>query len=284
MITTTSKPLNAITLPEALELLAYYANAEAIWWMEPRIELPRRNLKTDLVIARVEHELARRTLLSTVYPLFIRRLTQQPEQPFPIPHALDQVYEDETRLAPLRKQGLFLTKKLPDLLNKMLRRQYLLEDAGLATPAARTWHAQAQKLDATAGWLPLRAIIKSVGAPVYLYHSSQLASLVETAATAFQQIKDFLAAPYPGPAHPDKLDGAANGERRWYWKYANDGIRIGWDPDNSPGLPDDYRESPEEEEKDHEEEPVKGLYISRDDIREELVEIRQQIDRLLALL
>jgi hypothetical protein len=283
MITTVPKPLNAITLPDALELLAHYAGAETIWWMEPRIELPRRNLKSDLVIARLGQELARRTLLSTVYPLLIRRLTQQPEQPLPIPHAPDQEYENETRLAPLRKQGLFLTRKMTDLLNKMLRRQYLLEDAGLTTPAARAWHTQAKKLDATAGWLPLRAIVKSVGAPVYLYHSSQLAPLVEVAATAYQQIKDLLAAPYPGPAQPDKLDGAANEERRWYWKYANDGVHIGWDPDNSPGLPEDYRE-PREEEENHEEETAEEPYVSRDDIREELVEIRQQIDRLLARL
>lgn len=251
--------------------------------MEPRIELPRRNLKTDLVIARPGQELARRTLLSTVYPLLIRRLTQQPEQPLPMPHAPDQEYENEAQLAPLRKQGLLLTRKLPDLLNKLLRRQYLLEDAGLATPTARAWHAHAQKLDATAGWLPLRAVVKSVGAPAYLYHSSQLAPLVETAAAAYQQIKDFLAAPYPGPAQPDKLDGAAGKERRWYWKYANDGTHIGWDPDNAPGLPEDYREPHEEEEEDHEEE-LKGLYVSRDDIREELVEIRQQIDQLLTRL
>lgn len=275
------KPLNAIPLSEALELLTQYAGPEARWWMEPRIELAHRNLKADLVIAEPGQPQVRRTLLSPAYPALIRRLTKQGESPLPLVHATDVEYENEALLAPLRKQGQQLRKQLPRLLNKMLRRQYLLEDAGLDTPAAREWRIQSEQLDKAANWEALRDMLNSVGPPSYLCHSSQLAPLVETAATAHTQILALLAGPYPGPANADRLNGAPNNDRRWYGDYVNSQVRRGWDPDNAYFLQEDYQEPSEEETSPSEEDAASPLHVTRDDIREELVEIRQQIDRLL---
>lgn len=253
--------------------------------MEPRIELSRRNLKTDLVIFGAGRELLRRTLLSPVYPALIRRLRQQAEQPLPLPHALDMEYEDEAQLALLSKQGLQLRRQLPRLLNKMLRRQYLLEDAKLATPAALEWRARSEQLDKAAGWEALRDMLNSTGSPSYYAHSSQLAPLVAAAAEAYTQVQALLAAPYPGPANADQLDGAPDQYRRWYGPYASSEVRLSWDPDNANFLSEDYRETEEEDEGiADDEESAAAPYVSRDDIREELVEIRQQIDRLLARL
>ncbi|MCC2548527.1 hypothetical protein LJY25_18915 [Hymenobacter sp. BT175] len=285
MIPADDKPLNAIFLPEALELLTQYAGSDATWWMEPRVELRRRNLKTDLVIARLGQTLVRRTLMSTAYPGLIRCLNRQTQQPLPLPHAPEVEYENEERLAPLRKQGLQLRRQLPPLLNKMLRRQYLLEDAGLTTAEARDWCTRSEQIDKAANWEALRDMLNAVGPPSYTCHSSQLAPLVASAAAAYPQIQALLAGPYPGPANADRLDGAPNDYRRWYGPYASSAVQFGWDPDNSPGLPDDYEEPEEGEEASlSEEAPPAELYVSRDDIREELVEMRQQIDRLLARL
>jgi len=286
---TEPKPLNAISLSEALELLAQHAAApEALWWMEPRIELAHRKLKADLVIARPGRPLVRRTLLAPAYPTLIRRLTKPGERPLPLAHAPDVEYENETLLMPLRKQGLQLQRQLPRLLNKMLRRQYLLEDAGLTTPAARDWCRRSEQLDKAAGWEALRAMLHAVGPPSYVCHSSQLAPLVAAAATAYPQVQVLLAGPYPGPANADRLNGAPRNDRRWYGSYVNSRVRLSWDPDNAVFLPEDYREpiDSESEEKHPASEAgdTEAPYVSRDDIREELVEIRQQIDRLLARL
>ena len=283
MMPTEPKPLNAIPLSEALELLSQHAAPEALWWMEPRIELAHRNLRADLVITRPGQPPVRRTLLAPAYPTLIRRLSRQAEQPLPLAHAPDVAYENEAQLAPLRKQGLQLRRQLPRLLNKMLRRQYLLEDAGLNTVAARDWCSHSEQLDKAAGWEALRDMLNAVGPPSYICHSSQLAPLVAAAAEAHTQIKALLAGPYPGPANADRLNGAPNNDRRWYGEYVDSKVGLGWDPDNAEFLHEDYRETSkrEEEQSSSEEESPSALYVSRDDIREELVEIRQQIDRLL---
>ena len=201
----------------------------------------------------------------------------------PLAHASDIEYEDEVRLAALRKQGLPLRRQLPRLLNKMLRRQYLLEDGALDTPAVREWCSRSEQLDKAANWESLRDMLDSVGPPSYICHSSQLAPLVAAAATAHPQILALLAGPYPGPANADRLNGAPNNDRRWYGNYVDSKVGLGSDPDNAEFLHEDYRESDEKEDESSsgEEQSPGALYISRDDIREELVEIRQQIDRLL---
>lgn len=201
----------------------------------------------------------------------------------PLAHALDVEYENEARLASLRKQGLPLRRQLPRLLNKMLRRQYLLEDGALDTPAVREWCSRSAQLDKAANWESLRDMLNSVGPPSYMCHSSQLAPLVTAAASAYTQIQALLAGPYPGPANADRLHGAPNNDRRWYGDYVNSKVGLGSDPDNAEFLHEDYREPGESEDEPSpsEGESLGTLFVSRDDIREELVEIRQQIDRLL---
>jgi len=277
----TTERTNAISQAQALELLASYAESGAVWWMEPRMDLLNRHLKTELVVSRPGQELMRRTLMSAAYPGLIRCLNQQAERPLPLPHAPDMEYENEALLAPLRKEARQLCKRLTFWLNKLLRRQYLLEDAGLSTPAAQSWHSYAVELEKEAGWEKLRRVSKNAGTPSYLYHSSQLVPLVQSAAAAYDKIQALLAAPYPGPAQPDKRNGTPTQKRRWYPRYVDHDIYIGWDPDNMPSL-DDVATAPLP--------PLAGsddrdmFPPSRDDIREELVEIRDQINRLLARL
>jgi len=199
----------------------------------------------------------------------------------PLAHASDVEYENEAQLAPLRKNGQQLRRQLPRLLNKMLRRRYLLEDAEVDTPAAREWRSRSEQLDNAANWEALRDMLNSVGPPSYICHSSQLAPLVEAAAIAHTQILTLLAGPYPGPANADRMNGAPHNDRRWYGDYVDSKVRRGWDPDNADFLPEDYREPSADELSPSEEESAGSLYVSRDDIREELMEIRQQIDRLL---
>lgn len=273
---------NAISLAQALELLASYSHTEALWWMEPRMDLLNRHLKTELVVCQHGQELMRRTLMSAAYPGLLRCLNRRAEQRLPLPHAPDIEYENEALLQPLRKEARQLCKRLSPLLNKMLRRQYLLEDAGLATPAAQSWHAYATELDKEAAWDKLRTVSKNAGAPSYLAHSSQLTPLVPVAAATYEKIQLLLAAPYPGPPHADKLDGSATRPRRWYPRYVDHGIRIGRDPDNTPSIDDEELE--EVQQSLAKKQSPAMLPVSRDDLREELVEIRDQIDRLLARL
>ncbi|RZJ94130.1 MAG: hypothetical protein EOO60_03705 [Hymenobacter sp.] len=279
-------PSRSLPFKEVLAMFTQYADSDAYWWMEPRTELRRKALKAEIVIYRQGQELERRTLLLTAYSRLIRRLTEQSEHPFSLSHASDLEYENEAQVASLRKQGIPLRRQLPRLLNKMLRRQYLLEDAGLTTSAAREWCTRSKQLDKAANWEALRDMLHLVGSPRYIFHSSQLAPLVAAAAEAYPQIQALLMGPYPGPGNADKLDGASKGYRRWYGEYVSSSVRVSWDPDNAVPLPDDYREVAEEAEtpNHYEEDSAKACALSQDDIREELVEIRHQIDQLLARL
>jgi len=283
---TSPKQLSA---KEAFALLAEYADAGAHWWLQSWIELEGRVHGAELIIARPGQELGRWPVHAMSIGRLIRQRVLGTAEALALPHVDDLSYEDEEQLAWLVKMGVRLRSELPGDLNRLVRRRYLLEDAGPLSAEAEAWCSEARAIEEAVNWDKLCEMLRLVGSMRYKYHSSQLAPYVVWAGLAETRVKTWLDKPYPGPANADRMIDVAvpRRDRRWYTDnlYYRDGL-VPCDPGPlfEEGLAQRvFRRGAilaSEQEEPEPEAPVKrGL--TKSEVRAQLLAMREQLDSLL---
>jgi hypothetical protein len=307
------QPLNTQRVTETLE---QFAGSAAVWWLQSWLQTDGRGqVQAELVVAQDGQELGRWPVHLMTYGGVIRRLTHQPEDYYAIPLAPGMDYDKPTVTDALKAEARQLLRELCPPLNSLLRCRHLLEDGGgLDEVATKSWLLRSKEVERLSEWANLWKVLLEVGNPHYRAHYSYLAEIVERGRLGHAALKAFLA-DFPlaslSTADPKAVAATSVARRRtskryWYTciTYFPGGQMVGYsDPGNSEeNVFDDGTgpyvrarltinqiqpfydtEAPEEDAYGPEEQQMQETprELPYDELREELLQIRQLVDKLL---
>lgn len=155
------------------------------------------------------------------YGSLVSGLVHKPEGPFAIPHAKGFYYDDYAEVGSrLAAAEQVLAELIPPYNALLYRMCYTERAAGLSVSQVKNWLKQAEDtLNATKGEA-LRQLISAVGPPRFATHSSYLLELLPAVQLATQLLKAFLMlspAPVDSPEGDERATVGAE-ESRWDWK------------------------------------------------------------------
>jgi len=276
------------------------AGSGAEWYMTAECLVPRGAAVPvlGLVAWQAGHELGRWPLHAMAYGSLVSQLVDEPAGPFAIPHAsgftYDEYAEVSNRLTEARRVLAELIPPYNALLHRMSRTE---RTAGLSANQARNWLTQAEQTLAATKGRELRQLIREVGPPRYATHSGCLPGALPAVQRGTQRLKEFLATSLP----PASLAGAGElttlgtEESKWDWvelTLYGRGTSFEQDRQKYEYLPEiEIIEAPfsfveaEPETRQHVPPlPTLSQLPAESPVRTQLLEIRQQIDNLLASL
>lgn len=273
-------------------MLESFSGTAAVWWMQVSSRKDDRVRQAQLVVAILGQPLQHWPLHTMTFGAVVQRLHEPGEPPYSITHASGLQYLDHKGMRALIAEAKRLRREMPEVLNQLLRRQYLLEDAPPHTAEATAWLATARELTDTEPWSRMCQMLRVAGPTQYKVHDSQLAPLVAAITARQAAVEDFVKQPYPGPVHNAQTRAASKPGRRWYTdnEYWRDGL---FDGNSDPGplynelyqvgstgwtnQPINYAEPAAEDDESREEEAP----LTRRELRVELLALRSQLDALL---
>jgi hypothetical protein len=279
------------------EVLLPFTGSGAEWYMTATQILSCESAfpALEIVVWEAGHELGRWPLHAMAYGSLVSGLVQQPEGPFAIPHAKDFVYDEYDQVSSrLAAAGQVLAELIPPY-NALLHRMARIErTAGLSVSQVRSWLKQAEHTLITTKGKALQQLMREVGPPRYASHSSYLSDLLPAVQQGTQLLKEFLTNSLPPTSPPGARERATVGaeESRWDWAQLTWRGHGGLTTDMFAYLPEiEVVESPfyypdEESEatQDATQVPKAIEYPSENTVRAQLLEIRQRVDNLLAIL
>lgn len=219
----TKQAAEVLLLFAARESESHISGTRAEWYMTATQLLSRQAAvpALELLVWQAGHELGRWPLHAMAYGSLVSGLAQQPEGPFAIPHAKGFFYDDYaevgSRLAAAEQVLAELIPPYNALLYRMCRTE---RAAGLSVSKVKSWLKQAEDtLNATKGEV-LRQLISAVGPPRFATHSSYLLELLPAVQLGTELLKAFLMlSPAPvGPPEGDERATVGAEESRWDWK------------------------------------------------------------------
>ena len=293
----TYKLLGIRRIAEALRPLA---DSGAEWFMSAECLVPRSAAVPvlRLVAWQAGHKLGSWPIHAMAYGSLVSQLVDEAAGPFVIPHArgftYDEYAEVSTRLTEAKRVLAELIPPYNALLHRMSRTE---RTAGLSANQSRDWLTRAEQTLAATRGRELRQLIREVGPPRYAMHSGCLSGALPAVQRSTQRLKEFLATSLPpaSPAEAGELATPGAEESKWDWvelALYGRGTSFGQDQQKYAYLPEiEIREAPfsfaeaEAETRLHTAPlPTRNQLPAESLVRTQLLEIRQQIDNLLASL
>ncbi|GAB3637829.1 hypothetical protein GCM10027422_34190 [Hymenobacter arcticus] len=282
------------------EILLPFTGSGAEWYMTATQLLSRESAvpALEIVVWEAGHELGRWPLHAMAYGSLVSGLVQQPEGPFAIPHAKGFVYDEYAQVSSrLATAGQVLAELIPPY-NALLYRMARTErTAGLSVSQVRSWLKQAEHTLITTKGQVLQQLMSEVGPPRYASHSSCLPDLLPTVQQGTQLLKEFLTNSLPPTSPPGARERTTVGaeESRWDWaqlSFRRRGMSSELAMKMYEYLPEieivygPYKFPDEEPEIEPDAiQPLKAIEQSLESaIRTQLLDIRQRVDNLLAIL
>ena len=282
------------------EALLPLAGSGAEWFMTAECLVPRSAAVPvlRLVAWQAEHEIGSWPLHAMAYGSLVSQLVEEPAGPFVIPHARGFTYDEYAEVSIRLTEARRVLAELIPPYNALLHRMSRIErTAGLSANQARDWLTRAEQTLAATKGRELRQLIREVGPPRYATHSGCLPGALPAVQRGTQRLKEFLATSLPpaSPAGAGELATPGMEESKWDWvelTLYGRGTSFGQDRQKYEYLPEiEIREDPfsfaeaEPETRQHTAPlPIRNQLPAESPLRTQLLEIRQQLDNLLASL